>query len=56
MLDFDEDRASISDRKIASNIPPAIAGYKETRPYLKIVGLVPVAPVVILILVLWLSR
>jgi len=33
--EFDEDRPSITGRKIASNIPPTVPGYELNRPWLK---------------------
>jgi hypothetical protein len=35
MLEFDEDRPSISGRRISSNIPPTIEGYEESRWWLR---------------------
>lgn len=48
-MEFDEDRPSISGRKISSNIPPTVQGYKEFRPYFKWLLLLFLLPVVFVI-------
>jgi hypothetical protein len=56
MLDFDEDRPSITGRKVASNIPPTIAGYEQSRPYLKWLVIVMLIPVLLLLVLVYFFR
>jgi hypothetical protein len=56
MRDFDDDRASITGRKIASNIPPTVPGYEQSRPWLRWVLAVYLGGAVILAIVLILNR
>ena len=51
MRDFDEDRPSISGRKISSNIPPTVPGYEQFRPYFK--WLLAIFLVPVLLVILW---
>lgn len=48
MFEFDEDRPSISGRKISSNIPPTVPGYEQFRPYLKWLLAIFLVPVLLL--------
>jgi hypothetical protein len=56
MRDFDEDRASISGRKIASNIPPTVPGYEQNRVWLKPILAIYLGAAVIIILAVLLFR
>jgi hypothetical protein len=56
MRDFDEDRPSITGRKIASNIPPTVPGYVETKKWLPWIYLIYGGAAAIVILVVWLFR
>ena len=56
MLEFDEDRPSITGRKISSNIPPTEAGYEQSQPYLKWVLAAIVLPLVLFLLFVYLTR
>jgi hypothetical protein len=56
MLDFDEDRASITGRKIASNIPPTVAGYKASKSSLKAVALALIIPILAMIAIILFAR
>jgi len=53
MREFDEDRPSISGRKISSNIPPTVPGYEEGRPYFK---WTVAAILVLVVLIVFLAR
>jgi hypothetical protein len=56
MFEFDEDRPSITGRKISSNIPPAVPGYEYLRPWLKWIVLIYLLPIVFLLLAVFFYR
>jgi hypothetical protein len=56
MRDFDEDRPSISGRKIAANIPPTIPGYEQNRQWLRPIFALYLVGALILALALILDR
>jgi len=51
MFEFDEDRPTITGRKISSNIPPTVPGYEYLRPWLKWIVVIYLAPVILLLLI-----
>jgi hypothetical protein len=56
MRDFDEDRPSITGRKISSNIPPTVEGYEQFRPWFKWLVVIMLLPVLLMIALVLLMR
>ena len=56
MRDFDEDRPSISGRKIASNIPPTVPGYEQFRPWFKWLLAIFILPVLFMLVLVFFFR
>jgi hypothetical protein len=56
MRDFDEDRPSITGRKISSNIPPTVEGYVQFRPWLPWLVAAIAVPIVVLVVIVLVAR
>lgn len=53
MFEFDEDRPSITGRKISSNIPPTVPGYEYQRRWLKWIVAIYTLPVILLLVLMY---